>query len=77
MSQLAQDVGFLKLAADVLLRILSLNLVEINQLANQLLLRLDVVCEADDCFRSLAKTMVTDAILACKQLGQSASGSNW
>jgi hypothetical protein len=34
MSQLAQDIGFLKLAADILLRILSLNLVEIDQLAN-------------------------------------------
>jgi hypothetical protein len=30
MSQLAQDVSFLKLAADILLRILPLNLVEID-----------------------------------------------
>lgn len=66
MSQLAQDVGLLKLAADVLLSVLSLDLVEVDQLADQLFSRLDIVCKADGSFSSLAKTAICDTVLAGK-----------
>jgi hypothetical protein len=66
MSQLAQDVGLLELAADVLLSVLSLDLVEVYQLADQLFSRLDIVCEADGSFSSLAETAICDAVLAGK-----------
>jgi hypothetical protein len=66
MSQLAQNVGLLKLSADVLLRVLSLDLVEVDQLADQLFSRLNIVCEADGSFSSLAETAICDAVLAGK-----------
>ena len=68
MPQLAQDIGLLELAANVFLSILSLDLVKVDQLANQLFSSLNIFCQTDDAFRPMAEAMISNAILAGKQL---------
>lgn len=68
MSQLTQDVGLLELAPDVFLGISSLNLVEIDNLAHQLLPGRCLVRQADGSFCPLTETAFSDLVPVRKQL---------
>jgi hypothetical protein len=68
MSQLSQYVGLLELASNVFLSILSLNLIEIDDFADQLLPSRDFVGQADGSFCPLAETAFSDLVPVRKQL---------
>lgn len=68
MSQLSQDVGLLELASNVFLSILPLELIEIDDFADQLLPSRDIVGQADGSFCPLTETAFSDLIPVRKQL---------
>ena len=68
MFQLSQDVRFLELASDVVLGVPPTDLVQVDQLADQLLPGFNVIGETYDSLCSLTETMIRYPILTGKQL---------
>jgi hypothetical protein len=68
MLQLSQDIRFLKLASDVVLSVFPTDLVQVDQLANQLLSSFNVIGKAYDSLCPLTETMIGYPILTGKQL---------
>ena len=68
MLQLSQDVRFLELASDVVLGVPPTDLVQVDQLADQLLPGFNVIGETYDSLCSLTETVIGYPILTGKQL---------
>jgi hypothetical protein len=68
MVELSQNVRLLEFASYIILGILPMDLIKVDQLADQLLSCLNVVGEAYGCFCSATEAVISHLILAGKQL---------